>query len=254
MAAAAAVAVEAATVQCSMNGQPGNSACVCDPGWTGDTCNLLAVRRSRVLWPQLSEGDPRFHHGASQSWDGSMQHDIETGQWHGWFNTGCQGALTNSSLVHTYRTGAVHAIADQAGGPYRFVDVAIPGETECPMSVSDGAGGVVIAFADHTWPNGSALNLPMQCQGASNGRSAGAAARPTGTFPLPTYSTLQAENHPCPADPSIEGRRMGVASAPSPAGPWTITYPKIEKPDYQPSDGDMVCGINPSLHQLPNGT
>eukprot|EP01052_Picozoa_sp_SAG31_P065210 SAG31_NODE_24038_length_490_cov_1.189258_1_plen_83_part_10 len=64
--------------------------------------------------------------------------------------------------MHTYLTGAVHATADNISGPYSFADVSVPGEIENPMSISDGTrSGVLIAFLDHGYPNGSAVNLEM---------------------------------------------------------------------------------------------
>ena len=53
------------------------------------------------------------------------------------FAAGCQ---TPTSFMHTYLTGAVHAVADAVEGPYSFVDVSVPGELENPMAVPDGKG------------------------------------------------------------------------------------------------------------------
>jgi len=61
----------------------------------------------------------------------------------------------------------VHAVADTVEGPYWYADVSVPGELENPMSVADGEGGVLIAYLDHTWPNGSAVNVRMPCALAS---------------------------------------------------------------------------------------
>jgi len=99
----------------------------------------------------------------------------------------------------------------------------------------------------------------MPCFGASNGSMKGATPRPAGPYPRKLCATLQPEPHVwphvSPADPNVEGRRLGIASAPSPDGPWTYIYPKVAKPDYNAtSDSDMECGINPSLHRLANGT
>ena len=57
---------------CSLNGELKSGACVCDPGWSGAKCNALAVAPSHVLWPQLSDGDPRTHDASSLSWGGSV--------------------------------------------------------------------------------------------------------------------------------------------------------------------------------------
>lgn len=245
--------VALAVAQCSLNGAllPSGQ-CQCDPGWSGPRCSALAVAQSRVLWPQLSDGDPRSMDSSSLSWGGSLLRDHSTGLWHGWFNAGCQ---TPTSFMHTFQTGAVHAVASDVAGPYGFVDVSVPGELENPMAASDGEGGVLIAYLDHTWPNGSALNLPMPCFGASNGTEAGATPRPSeaAPFPRPLCATLQPESHA--PDPKIEGRRLAIARAPSMSGPWTYHYPKISKPNWQADqDGDIECGINPSLAKLPNGT
>ena len=245
-------AAAARTEPCSLNGErlPSGS-CSCDPGWTGARCSSLAVAPSRVLWPQLADGDPRSTDSSSLSWGGSLLQDATTGLWHGWFNAGCQ---TATSFMHTYRTGAVHAVATDVRGPYGFVDVSVPGELENPMAVSDGNGGVLIAYLDHTWPNGSSLNIPMPCFGAANGTETGATPRAAkGPFPRPLCATLQPESHP--ADPKVEGRRLAIASAPSAAGPWSYHFPNISMPDWQQDrDGDIECGINPSIYQLPNST
>ena len=135
---------------CSLNGELKSGACVCDPGWSGAKCSALAVAPSYVLWPQLSDGDPRTHDAPSLSWGGSVLQDKATKRWHGWFNAGCQ---TPTSFMHTYLTGAVHGVADRPEGPFSFVDVSVPGELENPMAVSDGEGGVLIAYLDHGLPN-----------------------------------------------------------------------------------------------------
>lgn len=122
-----------------------------------------------MLWPQLSDGDPRSSDASSLSWGGSVLQDKATGKWHGWFNTGCQ---TPTSFMHTYITGAVHAVSDSAMGPYGFADVSVPGELENPISLSDGEGGVLIVYLDHGWPNGSAINIPMPCFGESSSSAA----------------------------------------------------------------------------------
>lgn len=245
--------VAQAAEQCSLNGDLlASGQCRCDPGWYGPRCSALAVAPSRVLWPQLSDGDPRSMDSSSLSWGGSLLHDTSTGLWHGWFNVGCQ---TPTSFMHTYQTGAVHAVATDVAGPYGFADVSVPGEIENAMVVSDGQGGVLIAYLDHTWPNGSALNLPMLCFGASNGTEVGASPRPSAAapYPRPLCATLQPESHV--PDPKVEGRRLAIARAPSVDGPWTYHYPKIVKPNWQADkDGDIECGINPSLAKLPNGT
>jgi len=98
---------------CSLNGELKSGACVCDPGWSGAKCSALAVAPSYVLWPQLSDGDPRTHDAPSLSWGGSVLQDKATKRWHGWFNAGCQ---TPTSFMHTYLTGAVHAVADRPEG------------------------------------------------------------------------------------------------------------------------------------------
>lgn len=145
--AAAAVVGESAgdPIVCSLNGQQhlGVGPCVCDPGWAGKTCANLAVAPSRVLWPQLADGDPRTRSSSSLSWGGSVLYDGATKLWHGWFNAGCQ---TNTSFMHTYITGAVHAVSTDVKGPYSFASVSVQGELECPMSISDGDGGVLIAY------------------------------------------------------------------------------------------------------------
>jgi hypothetical protein len=246
-------AVTATVGPCSLNGEVSTGgACSCDPGWRGPSCAQLDVAPSRVLWPQLSDGDPRTFDAPSLSWGGSLLRDNTTGLWHGWFNAGCQ---TATSFMHTYLTGAVHAVADTVEGPYRFVDVSVPGELENPMAVSDGKGGVLIVYLDHTYPNGSSANLPMPCFGASNGTLVGSTPRPetAGPFARPICATLQPSSHS--RDPKIEGRRLGIAAAPSPSGPWSYTFPNISKPDYVESeDSDIECGINPSPFRLTNGT
>ena len=107
------------------------------------------------------------------------------------------------------------------------------------MAVSDGEGGVLIAYLDHGLPNGSAVNIPMPCFGASNGTEKGAAPRPAAPYPRPICATLQPESHP--KDPKLQGRRLAIASAPSPSGPWSYVYPKVEKPGWAiHTDGDIV--------------
>ena len=83
---------------CSLNGELNSGVCVCDPGWSGAKCSALAVAPSHVLWPQLSDGDPRSHDASSLSWGGSVLQDATTKRWHGWFNAGCQ---TPTSFMHT---------------------------------------------------------------------------------------------------------------------------------------------------------
>jgi hypothetical protein len=239
---------------CSLNGELDTSSgkCVCDPGWKGRRCSTLAVARSRVLWPQLADGDPRTTDSASLSWGGSLMQDPITRLWHGWFNVGCQ---TPTSFMHTYRTGAVHAISSAVEGPYNFADVSVPAEIENPMAVADGRGGVLIAYLDHAYPNGSSITTAMPCFGARNGTLAGSKPRPSTAARFPAHSgcaTLQPESHP--ADPKVEGRRLAIASAPSAGGPWSYTFPRIGKADLVAADGDILCGINPSLHRLSNGT
>ena len=83
---AAAGALAANTeAECSLNGELQGGSCVCDPGWHGPVCANLAVAPSRVLWPQLSDGDPRTIDAPSLSWGGSLLQD-SSGAWHGWFN------------------------------------------------------------------------------------------------------------------------------------------------------------------------
>ena len=86
---------------------------------------------------------------------------------------------------------------------------------------------------------GSAVNIPMPCFGASNGTEKGAAPRPAAPYPRPICATLQPESHP--KDPKLQGRRLAIASAPSPSGPWSYVYPKVEKPGWAiHTDGDIV--------------
>ena len=94
----------------------------------------------------------------------------------------------------------------------------------------------------------------MQCFGASNGSLHGTKQRPTSDdgYSRPICATLQSESRP--QLPKREGRRLGVARG-HPAGPWDYVYPRIKKPGYSSSrDGNIECGINPSLFQLSNGT
>ena len=79
----------------------------------------------------------------------------------------------------------------------------------------------------------------MPCFGASNGTEKGAARRPAAPYPRPICATLQPESHP--KDPKLQGRRLAIASAPSPSGPWSYFYPKVEKPGWAiHTDGDIV--------------
>ena len=67
---------------CSLNGYLRQGRCVCDPGWRGPECDALATAPSRVLWPQLADGDPRLMDSPALSWGGSLLFEEATGLWY----------------------------------------------------------------------------------------------------------------------------------------------------------------------------
>ena len=226
-AAAATAAAAAAACSSSLNCSGGLGACVagaceCAPPWTGATCATLDTSLPAAA-SRANEGlyaDP----GGAWTWTASPVAD-DSGRWHAFvdrFTNGC-------GVLHYCSNGEVaHAVADEMLGPYVFADLAI---------------GARDGFFD----SGAANDVTVR-------------RLPNGSYALFYMGSSLAGAHPnCsvaydPAEGDRSSRRIGVAVAASPYGPWSRLPLPLLGPCAGPSCWDNEDVSNPAPIFLDDGS
>eukprot|EP01052_Picozoa_sp_SAG31_P019517 SAG31_NODE_1426_length_8393_cov_3.363275_6_plen_206_part_00 len=117
---------------CSLNGvlssQGGGTACICDPGWTGNACgvlDLLPASKRRAAYP------PPGLAAATTAWGGRGIWDEGTRLWHGWF-----AEMGNHCGMSVWQSNSLcrHATAKTVLGPYQPTDEGtIAAECQCVL-------------------------------------------------------------------------------------------------------------------------
>jgi hypothetical protein len=107
--AAAAPATCDSAMDCGYNGACIGGACVCGPGWTGDSCGTMDL-----LPVNASEGFNALAEGVS-TWGGSAVYAEEDGLWH-LFHSRILGGCGLDSW--TTNSACYHATAASPAGPY----------------------------------------------------------------------------------------------------------------------------------------
>eukprot|EP01064_Diplonema_japonicum_P004947 TRINITY_DN1327_c11_g1_i1.p1 TRINITY_DN1327_c11_g1~~TRINITY_DN1327_c11_g1_i1.p1 ORF type:complete len:407 (+),score=69.51 TRINITY_DN1327_c11_g1_i1:115-1335(+) len=125
------------TVDCSLNGECVNGACVCDSPWKGPKCEVLDRLPTDLSWGFRSP----YNGGKTSSWGGSVLKI--NGTYHMYSSQmenfcGIQWWEPNSKVVH--------AVSQNPEGPYIFSDVVSLPFTHEPTAVRAPTGEVVIYF------------------------------------------------------------------------------------------------------------
>ena len=254
---------------CSLGGVCTQSACQCDPWWTGATCALLNL--APAVNDSLGLQVPGYH-----SWGGHALPD-GTGTYHGFFSFMCNHSTLDvrgrrnrarARVAHdrityaprvrahvptcfrctplattfpqdwTTKSSIWHATASQPEGPFALADmVAQPWSHNAYVTVNPDGGYLL-------WQIGTAITPPDEwrpCFG--NSSSIGAPA------PAPT-----------PAPPAKVGGvwtgQMFVRSAPALTGPWTLVDAGgiALNASGTWADANGANGGNPAPFFFPNGT
>ena len=124
--------------------------CVCDKGWTGDTCSYLNQNKSRIIWPPYDE---EYNTAA---WGGSIIKQD------GIYNLYDDVVCEQETCMHTHRAQIIHATSDTIEGPYKFESVIVKPEME-NVHVVKSPDGLYLYYTDHTY-----INLPINnCTGCN---------------------------------------------------------------------------------------
>ena len=207
---------------CQLNGVCSNGHCVCDAGWVGDSCEQLSLGQSSTA----IRYDAAPLDGGAWTWGGSPILD-DSGNWHLLFS-----AMVNGCGLLHYQSNSVvkHAVAKSLQGPWSVTGTALsprPGEWDSggihgPSVRRDPISRDFLLFYEATHRS----SPPLDCIANAS---------------LP------------PVDVS-HTRRIGVARAASPVGPWE----RLDEPILSPRgaagawDSNDVSNAAPLL--LPNGT
>ena len=206
---------------CQLNGRCIEGRCFCDAGWRGYSCGELALGRSMVV--VRYKDSPAA--GGAWTWGGSPIVD-DKGLWHLFFS-----AMVNGCGLLHYQTNSVvkHAVANTLDGPWTVVTTALAprhggwdsGGVHAPSVSRDPRTKRFLLFYEATHSARSALD----CRANSS----------------------------VPAVYISRTRRIGVASAISPYGPWQ----RLDRPILAPRpsgswDDTDVSNAAPLL--LPNGS
>ena len=212
------------------------SSCACDPGFTGPRCETLHLRNNAThtheQWEQpMSDvhtvwGGHAVYSPADQRQTGLSRTDLAANaSWH-WFGA----AIANNCSLASWSTNslAAHAVAVQTTegqdpslrGPFKFPSngPATKGRMVLPPAApgSWDAGsihGVYVVANPRPWANGSdAFVMFYTGFPLTPNATAGPALEPVDCS-VAAQPTVNAE--------MMASRRIGVATAPGPSGPWT---------------------------------
>jgi len=203
---------------CLHNGDCVHASCVCDPGWLGETCELLKVGRAPLVGAYGARPNVT-------SWGGFSTGSIN-GTYHLYVAEIITPSASNSTCGLTaWQTNSrcVHATATSLGGPYTFSDVAVGVWCHGPQITVDNTSGV---------PKYLLFHIPNRPNGTAVGCS-------------PAGSPKEDHHQPdriAPEDHLSQdvGRAAATGGSPlhvsdSPYGPWTPAFPPGLKSSFNPS-------------------
>ena len=199
--------------------------CVCDPGWTGDSCGTLNLGSTNVVWPNVAG----LRASTSASWGASVLKSAPADLTNVTHHLFADVVCLEYTCAHTNSAQIIHATSTSGvRGPYTFMETAIAAEVENVHAARAPDGTMLLYYGDHefVFPNNT-------CTGGS----------PTTTI---TQSGLA--NPPYPR----RVKRMGIAykhEGDSSRRPW-----KKHFPEYDASMKPFLPLVNPSPLILPNGT
>jgi hypothetical protein len=178
------------SLDCNLNGECVNSACVCYKPWTAALdCSVLSFLPSPVVrgFPPPSRNET--------SWGGSIVLDPVGGKYHMYV-----AEMMNECPLNTWgrNSRCTHAVADAPEGPYETADIAVQNWCHNPAIIltKDASTGAPLYLLFHIG-DGSG--------GATSNCSSGDAETATHSAPAAAGSTLH--------------------TAPGPNGPWTPASP-----------------------------
>eukprot|EP01065_Artemidia_motanka_P028168 TRINITY_DN3340_c2_g1_i1.p1 TRINITY_DN3340_c2_g1~~TRINITY_DN3340_c2_g1_i1.p1 ORF type:complete len:457 (+),score=95.51 TRINITY_DN3340_c2_g1_i1:166-1536(+) len=209
---------------CNMAGRCVGGVCDCDRGWTGPTCGRIKFGPAY----RCGSGGLCMHGEMDNkaTWGGeAVQGD--DGRWH------MYAAMFPNSTLSSWLTDSrvVHAVADNATGPFTAADVALG-------------------------PRGNGKNTYWDSLTQHN---PAAQRAPDGTYLIfymgNSVSGTADEGNPCSADPSnvpVCTQRVGLATSKSPDGPWTRRDAPIIGPGPAGAWDDQFT-TNPTPHVRETG-
>jgi len=122
------------SLDCWLNGDCSAGVCVCDPAWTGSSCNILAEQPAHQLWPP-PDTLPSNISTLPSAWGSTIVQD-ETGIFHMYVEVVCRFF----TWMHIAGSVIVHATSQTIQGPYSFSDIALPQQSMTPHLVRDHDG------------------------------------------------------------------------------------------------------------------
>lgn len=202
------------------NGACIDNRCVCTPGWQGITCAEVS----------FVPGAQRAYNESLWTWGGSIVRD-DDGRVHMF-----SSEMTNHCGIMHYCSNSrvIHLTADHPLGPYARRGVAL--EPRPPPAWDSGAvhGPTIHRLSDGSWA--------LYYMGTSNTWDPKNGSHPN--------CTLAAD----PQQGSRATRRIGIATAASPFGPWTRRDAPIFGPGTHGTEWDWSDVSNPTPVLLPNGS
>jgi hypothetical protein len=131
---------------CALNEKCSSSTarCTCSPGWSGATCEQLAVQPAQPL-PQGYGVSPNL-----TSWGGSVV--AYGGEFHMFVSEIIQSCGMD---CYVRNSRATHAVSSRSEGPFRFADVALEVFSTSPQVMLDASDAASPVFALFTVGNGS---------------------------------------------------------------------------------------------------
>lgn len=210
------------------HGRLGASACLCDVGWGGETCQRIVFGASR----RCGQGGLCLagQQGFTSTWGGEAVR-ADDGSYHIY----AAGFDHNSSLsAWLHQSRVVHGrSAHDPLGPYELLDVALGAR-----SLAHWDGLTQHNPAVQRAPDGTYLLFYM-----GSTESPGGAAHP-GVLSCTKFPSMNI---------SVCRQRVGLATASSPDGPWTRRDAPIV--DVGPAGAwDDLFTTNPTPHVFPNGS
>lgn len=240
---------------CSLGGECKTGKCVCDPWFTGLTCDLLNLQRPK------DDQQGLCHKGFDSyySWGGRTiaQKSVEkaTGKvstkWHLYASFMCDH---NTLSKWTTVSASGHFIGDSPVGPFEFSPEQCQGEICTPTIIPWSHNTVALhnteAAVNDTyqiWHIGDGVVPPSSFSPCFNKSEVGDAAAIHAVTSSSNDNNMKFTPNP--------GAQTYIASAPTPEGPWKRDFNNHAVPiNYDKSGAWPQSATNPSPLVLPNGS